>query len=83
MPATIPTAPAQPRTIVDDLADALKQLNRSERGHRAAVAFRRFLDANDGSAMSLDSENWRAIETLARACRIFGAWNVRDLLPYQ
>ncbi len=63
------------------LADALAQLRRSERGQRAAAQFRRLLEANDGSAVSLDSNNWRALETLVRSCRIFGALNVRDLLP--
>jgi regulator of protease activity HflC (stomatin/prohibitin superfamily) len=63
------------------LGDAIEQLNQSERGRAAAVAFRRFLEANEGSASSLDSNNLRALETLARSCRIFGPWNVRELLP--
>jgi len=64
-----------------DLAAAINQLNQSERGRRAAVAFRRFLEAHDGSSFSLDSNNWRAIETLAKACRVFGAWSVAQDLP--
>lgn len=63
------------------LSDALDQLKRSERGRRAAVAFRKFLLADEGSAFSLDSENQRAIETLASSCRIFGASNVVRFLP--
>lgn len=64
-----------------ELVEAIDQLDRSERGHRAAVAFRKFIEADDGSAVSLDSENQRAIETLARSCRVLGAWSVRELLP--
>jgi hypothetical protein len=89
MPTTIePTSsPAVPAseilqdTPVDHLAAAIIQLNRSERGRRALVAFRRFLDANDGSALGLDFDNQRAIETIARACRIFGAYKIRNVLP--
>jgi len=76
----IAPAPAQ-RTAADDLADALIQLNHSERGRRAAVAFRRFLDANEGSALGLDSNNWQALETLVKSCRIFNGYNVRNVLP--
>ncbi len=73
-----------PATLTPDqqaLADAINQLNQSERGHRAAVAFRRFLEADNSSASGLDSNNLRALEMLARSCRIFGAHNVRNILP--
>lgn len=82
-PASEPASPSETvqNTPVDQLAFAIIQLKRSERGRRALVAFRRFLDANDGSALSLDCDNQRAIETLARSCRIFGAHNVRTILP--
>jgi broad specificity phosphatase PhoE len=81
-PTSSPVAPApHQQNAAGDLADAITQLNRSERGRRALVAFRHFLDAKNGSALGLDSDNQRAVETLARACRIFGAYNVRNVLP--
>ena len=63
------------------ICDALDQLNRSERGHRAAVRLRKFIEADEGSAISLDTNNWRALEDLVRGCRVFGAHNIRNLLP--
>lgn len=72
-------APA-PASLADAL-DALDQLEQSERGRLAAVAFRRFLAANDNSAFSLDANNWRALETLVRACKLNGANNVYPHLP--
>ena len=84
-PASLPSSPIAPapqqRTAADDLAAAITQLNRSERGRRAAVAFRKFLEADEGSASGLDCDNLRALEILAKSCRIFGAWNVRNVLP--
>lgn len=74
----------KPATLTPEqkaLSDALDQLNRSERGRRAAIAFRKFIEANNGSAASLDPDNWKAVASLARACRVFGAWSVRDFLP--
>ncbi len=75
-PATTP-----PAFSTADVERALDQLNRSERGRRAAVQLRRFLDANDGSALSLDADNWRALETLTKACRVFGGYAIRNVLP--
>jgi hypothetical protein len=82
MPALAALPASLPSTFsTDDLAAALDQLNGSERGHAAAVAFRRFLEANDGSVSGLDSENWQALATLVKACRVFGAWKIRNVLP--
>jgi hypothetical protein len=64
-----------------ELSEAIHQLKQSERGRRALVAFRKFIEADNGSAASLDCNNQRAIEALARSCRIFGAWTVRDAIP--
>lgn len=87
-PTRSPVAPAPHQSNATDqlaaqkaLAAAFTQLTSSERGRRALVAFRRFLDADKGSALSLDADNQRAIETLARSCRIFGAYNVRNVMP--
>jgi hypothetical protein len=62
------------------VAEAMDQLNQSERGRAAARAFLAFLDANNGSAYSLDTNNWRAIASLARACSIHGAYSVATAL---
>lgn len=62
-------------------ANALAQLKGSERGRAAAVRFRKLLEADNGYAMGLDQNNWEALEALVRACRVFGAYNVRELLP--
>lgn len=86
VPATLAEAQAAREDAVRlsaarQLNEALAQLRQSERGRRAAVAFRKFIEADNGSAASLDVNNLRAIEALARSCRIFGAWTVRDSLP--
>lgn len=86
VPATLAEAQAAREDAVRlsaarQLNEALAQLRQSERGRRAAVAFRKFIEADNGSAASLDVNNLRALETLVRSCRIFGAWTVRDSLP--
>lgn len=81
MSTTAPAPLTSHEEAVNNILLAVDQLNHSERGHLAAVAFRRFLDANDGSAFSLDSNNWRALETLTHACRVHGAFAIRELLP--
>lgn len=63
------------------ICNAIDRLNRSERGHAAAVRFRKLLEAGDGYAMGLDSGNWKALQDVVRACRIFGAHAIRNLLP--
>mgnify|MGYP001550500442 CR=1 FL=1 len=65
----------------DELCAAIKQLELSERGHAAAVDFRKLI-ANGGGG--LDSANWKAVETLCRACRMgegYTAYRIKDALP--
>lgn len=76
------TNPAAPRPFTgQDVADAIDQLNHSERGRAAAVRFRKLLEADDQYACGLDTENWRALETIVKACRVFGAYKIREFLP--
>ena len=57
----------EPKTITgEDLAAAMTQLRRSERGGQALADFRQLLD--NGGDM-LDSENWEALATLIEGCR--------------
>ena len=65
----------------DSIIAALEQLERSERGHAAAVQMRRFLEADDGYALGLDQNNWHALVTLFRACERGMGYAVRDALP--
>lgn len=63
-----------------EILDAIEQLQGSERGSAAARAFRDLL-SNGGAG--LDTDNWRALETLCRACRVHGgsiAYKIRDTL---
>lgn len=74
-------AAQKPRSFADEIVAAFAQLERSERGHAAAVQLRKFLLANDGYALGLDGDNWRALETLIKACRFGGAHKIAELLP--
>lgn len=69
------------KPIGQQLVEAFDTLNRSERGHAALVQFRKFLEANDRYALGLDSDNWRALETLIRGCRMGGAYKICEALP--
>lgn len=77
---TTTTTPAKPFTG-QDIIDALEQLNRSERGHAAALQLRKLLEADEGYALGLDSENWRALATLCKGCRVFGGHKILQVLP--
>lgn len=56
-------------TTPEAIAAAVAQLRRSERGAQALLDFRKMLD-NGGDG--LDSENSRALATLAAACHVGG-----------
>jgi hypothetical protein len=62
------------------VAEAIAQLNRSDRGRVAAARFYEFLNADGGDALGLDSENWCAVETLVRGCRLRIGPEIRDAL---
>ena len=61
--------------------DAIDHLDGSERGHAALVRFRKLLEAGNGYACGLDSENWACLADVVRACRIFGAYKLLEFLP--
>lgn len=63
------------------VADAFGQLENSGRGRAAMVSLRKFLEANDRSALSLDPNNWRALETILQACRRGYAFKICEALP--
>lgn len=68
--------------LTNDLARAVSQLHRSDRGCDALRSFIQLLDANESAALGLDSPNWTAIEVLVRSCRLGGAANVRELFSF-
>lgn len=55
--------------IPPEVTDAIEQLRGSERGTKAGGAFAGLIY---GGGSGLDSNNWRALETLCRACRSSG-----------
>lgn len=69
------------KPIGERLADALEQLNQSERGRFAAVQLRKLLTAQDSYVLGLDQNNWQALETLVHGCKLGAACQIRDLLP--
>jgi hypothetical protein len=65
----------------ESIIAALEQLERSERGHAAAVGLRKLLSANGHYLLGLDSENWHALAVLVRACGRGMAPAIIDALP--
>jgi hypothetical protein len=77
---TLLSESGQKRSTDMDPETAIEQLNKSDRGRKAAHAFRQMLQ-NGGAG--LDSDNWRALEALCRFAYTEdrGAYLLYDILP--
>jgi hypothetical protein len=69
--------PVPPKVAQLHIAECIDTLSHSERGRAAGKTLLEFLNE---SGLSLDSDNWRAIEVLARGCSQGLKAEVRDAL---